>query len=55
MVVKKKQHKHKGGSIMREQVTVMWMDPSTEKRYQSQVDFNVRLDFDKMKDVIISF
>lgn len=36
-------------------VEVIWTNPSTEKRYQSQVDFDARLDFDKMKDIIISF
>ena len=40
---------------MKEKVTVIWTDTTTEKRYESQVDFDVRLDFDKMKDVIISF
>ena len=36
-------------------VDIIWTDTTTEKRYQSQVDFDVRLDFDKMKDVVISF
>lgn len=39
---------------MKEKVTVIWTDPSTEKRYESQVDFDVRLDFSKMSNVVLS-
>ena len=37
------------------QVSVIWTDPTTEKRYQSQVDFEIKIDFDKMKNVVLSF
>ena len=40
---------------MREKVTIIWTDPSTNITHESEVDFDVRLDFNKMKDVILSF
>ena len=36
-------------------VEVIWTDTTTEKRYESQVDFDTKLDFDKMKNVVLSF
>ena len=35
-------------------VDVIWTDKSTEARYKSQVDFETKLDFDKMKNVVLS-
>lgn len=35
-------------------VDVIWTDQSTEVRYKSQVDFETKLDFNKMKNVVLS-
>ena len=37
------------------QVSVIWTDTTTEKTYNSQVDFDTKIDFNKMKDIVISF
>ena len=53
-------HKYKGGSIMKKEqqnnnkVDVIWTDPSTQITYNSQVDFETKLDFDKMHNVVLS-
>ena len=35
-------------------VDVIWTDKLTEVRYKSQVDFDTKLNFDKMKNVVLS-
>ena len=35
-------------------VDVIWTDPSTQITYNSQVDFETRLDFNKMHNVVLS-
>mgnify|MGYP003468760301 CR=1 FL=1 len=36
------------------QVSVIWTDIETNEAYQADVDFNTRLDFDKMSNVVLS-
>ena len=36
------------------QVSVIWTDPKTNETYQADVDFDTRLDFDKMSNVVLS-
>ena len=35
-------------------VNVIWTDPKTNETYQADVDFDTRLDFDKMSNVVLS-
>lgn len=35
-------------------VNVIWTDKSTEVMHKSQVDFYTKLDFNKMKNVVLS-
>ena len=37
------------------QVSVIWTDPSTQITYQAEVDFETRLDFNRMNNIILSF
>ena len=36
------------------QVSVIWTDIETNETYQADVDFDTRLDFDKMNNVVLS-
>ena len=36
-------------------VNVIWTDPLTQITYQADVNFDVKLDFDKMNNIILSF
>ena len=36
-------------------VNVIWTEPSTQITCQAEVDFETRLDFDKMNNIILSF
>lgn len=36
------------------QVYVIWTDIETNETYQADVDFNTKLDFDKMSNVVLS-
>ena len=36
-------------------VDVIWTDIETNETYQVDVDFDTRLDFDKMSNVVLSF
>lgn len=35
-------------------VNVIWTDPKTKQTYQADVDFDARLDFDRMSNVVLS-
>ena len=36
-------------------VSVIWTDPDTKQCYNSIVDFDTKLDFSKMSNVVLSF
>lgn len=36
-------------------VSVIWTDPDTKQSYNSIVDFDTKLDFSKMSNIVISF
>ena len=36
-------------------VNVIWTDIKTKQTYQAEVDFETRLDFDRMNNIILSF
>ena len=36
-------------------VNVIWTDHKTKQTYQAEVDFETRLDFDRMDNIILSF
>ena len=35
-------------------INVIWTDPKTKQTCQAEVDFDTKLDFDKMSNVILS-
>ena len=36
-------------------VSVIWTEPNTKQVYSNIVDFDTRLDFSKMSNVVVSF
>ena len=36
-------------------VNVIWTDIKTNETYQADVDFDTKLDFDRMNNIILSF
>ena len=36
-------------------VNVIWTDPSTQITCQADVDFDIKLDFDRMENIVLSF
>ena len=36
-------------------VNVIWTDPKTKQTYQAEVDFDAKLDFNRMDNIVLSF